>query len=136
MSFACLSVANVYYGLFDKLQVGPPPALQIMTGSVIATHYDKNGELFGGPEDQLMLVNDEIVGDVGDAGKAENAGDVEKVEDEGDGGDTRNTRKAGNAEDLRDPGDTRDKEAGRGNDGAVDGGDQEDGDNKVGYGDN
>lgn len=58
-----------------------------------------------------MLENDEIAGDVGDAGKAENAGDRENIVDVGE---------AGNA------GDAEDKEVGKDNDGTADRRDQED----------
>ena len=36
------------------------------TGSVIATHYGKYGELLKGHEAKPMLDNDEIAGDIGD----------------------------------------------------------------------
>ncbi len=116
MTFARLSVANVQYGLFGKLQEGSPPALQITTGSVIATYYGKYGELLEGLEDQLMLDNDKIARDrrdAGDARTAENAGD------EGDLGDA---GEAGNVGDAEDAGKAGDKEASRDNEG----GEQED----------
>ena len=89
MTFACLSTANVHYGSFDGLQKRPLLAFQITTGSVIAIYYGKYGKLHEGLEDQLILDNDEIAGDVKDAEKAEGAGDIGKVEDRGDGEDTR-----------------------------------------------
>lgn len=133
MTFARLSTANVYYGPYDKLQERPPPTLQIMIGSVIATHYGKYGKLLEGPEDQPILNNDEITGDVRDAKKAEDAKDAGKVKDKGDGGDTRDAGEAGNAKDVGDPGDVGDKEAGRGNDETVNRRDQEDGNHKLSY---
>ncbi len=135
--FTCLSAVNVHYGLFGELRKRPPLALQIIIGSVIAIHYGKYGELFEDLEDQLMLDNDEIIGDIGDvedAGIAKNAGNRE---DTGDAGEVKNVR------DTRDAEDARDKEAGRDNEGGEredaevgnnergDGGDQEVG--KVGY---
>ncbi len=111
MTFACFFAANIHYGLFGELQEGPPPALQITTGSIITTHYGKYGELLEGLEDQLMLDNDEIAGDVG------NAGDVRTAENAGDGEDTGDAREVRNAGDAGDVGEVGDKEAGRGNEG-------------------
>lgn len=61
MTFTCLSTANIHYRPFGQLQEGPLPALQIITGSVITTYYDKYGKLLAGQEDQLILDNDEMV---------------------------------------------------------------------------
>ncbi len=108
MTFARLSAANVHYGLFAELQEGPPPTLQITTGSVIATHYGKYGKLLEGPEDQLMVDNDEIAGDV------EDVGDARTAENAGTGGETRDVGEAGKARDAEEAGD---KEADRGNEG-------------------
>ena len=134
MTFTCLSAANVYYGPFHELQEGPTPALQITTRSVIATYYGKYGKLLEVLEDQLILDNDEIVGDVGDVKKVKDAKDIGKVKNRRDGGDTRDAGKARNAKDVGDPRDAKDKEVGRGNDKAVNGGDQENNDDKIGYG--
>ena len=92
-----------------------------MTGSVIATYYDKYGELLRGPEDQLMFDNDEIAGNVRNTGKAKDARDGGKAEDGGVGGNTKVAGEAGNAGDPGKSRDAKDKEAGRGNDRVVDG---------------
>ncbi len=81
ITFACLSVANIYYGPFGELQERLPSALQITTGSVIATHYSKYGELLEGPEDQLILDNNDIAEDVGNAEKPENEEDKKTSKD-------------------------------------------------------
>lgn len=75
MTFVCLFIANIYYGLFDELQKRPPLIFQIITGSIIATYYGKYGELLEGPEDQLILDNDEKTRDIGDIRKTEDIGD-------------------------------------------------------------
>ncbi len=46
-----------------------------MTGSIIAISYSKYGKLLKGREDQLMLDNNEIAEDVGDARKVEDEWD-------------------------------------------------------------
>lgn len=99
MTFAWLSTANVHYRLFGQFQEKLPPALQIMTKSVIAIYYSKYGKLFEDLEDQLMLDNDKIVGN------------TRTTENVGDGGDTRDVGKVRNFED------TGNKEASRGNKG-------------------
>ncbi len=81
ITFACFSAPNVHYGLFGELQERPPPALQITTRRVIATHDSKYGKLLMSPEDQLMLDNNEIVRDVREAGKSEDKGDKETAKD-------------------------------------------------------
>ena len=110
--------------------------LQIVTESVIATHYGKHGELFERPKDQLMLNNDKIAGNVKDAETAENTGDVgktedaenvEKAEDVRNRGDTKDARKAENIRDVGDIGDAGDKKVEKSNNGAANGEDQEDG---------
>ncbi len=89
-----------------------------MTGSVITTHYGKNDELFEGLEDQLLLDNNEIAEDVGDAEKAEDKGDIR---------DTGDAREVGNEGDARDAKDVGKKEAGKGNNRVADGRDQKNG---------
>lgn len=64
-----------------------------------------------------MFNNYEIVGNVGDVGKAEPQEDTEDTEDAGE---------AKNAREVREVRNVRDKELGKGNDGAVDKGDQQD----------
>lgn len=75
MTFVCLFIANIYYELFDKLQKRPPLIFQIITGSIITTHYGKYGELLEGSEDQLILDNNEIARDIGDTKKTEDTRD-------------------------------------------------------------
>ncbi len=106
MTFARLSAANVYYGLFDKLQEGLSSTLQITTKSDITTYYGKYGKLLKSSEDQLRLDNNEITRDIANVGTAEDAGD---------GKDTGDTEGAGNVEDIEDTGDAGDKKADRGN---------------------
>ena len=112
------------------------PALEIITRSVIVIHYGKYGKLLEGQEDQLILDNNKIAGDVEDvgiiediknAGKAEDAKDAEKVENVEDGGDTKDVREIGNVGDVGDIRDTKDKEAGRSNNKATDKGNQNNG---------
>lgn len=79
-----------------------------MTGSVIATHHGKYGKLLKGPEDQLMIDNNEIAGNAG------GIGDAKTAKNAGDGGDTGD---AGRAVNTRDTGEAGDKEVGRGNKG-------------------
>ncbi len=109
MTFARLSAANVHYGLFGKYQEGPLHAIQITTGSIIVTHYGKYGELLEILEDQLMLDNDKIAGDVGDVGDARTAKNA------GNGGHTGDAGESGNARDAGDAGEAKDKETSRGN---------------------
>lgn len=111
MTFAYLSAANVHHRLIDKLQEGPLLALQITIVSVITIHYGKYGEIFEGPEDQLMLDMDEIARDrrdVADARTAENAKDGENTGDVGE---------IGNVGDAGVTSEAGDKEVGKGNKG-------------------
>lgn len=107
ITFAHLSTANLYYGLFSELQEGPSPTFRIIIVSIITPDYSKYGELIEGPEDQLTLDNNEIAGDVGDVRKAE---DKEETRNTGD------TEEAGNAGDVEDARDVANKEAGKYND--------------------
>lgn len=74
--------------------------------NVIAIYCNKYSKLLEGLENQLMLNNNEIVGD---------AKVAKKAEDIGDGGDTRNTGETGKIRDARNTKDARVKKAGRGN---------------------
>lgn len=133
MTFAYFFVVNVHYGPFSKLQGGPSSTFQITAGSVIAKYYSEYDKMLEGLEDQLMLDNDEIAGDVGDTETAENAGDIGKSEDMGDakkaenvgdGEDTRDAGEAWNTGDAGDVGNAKEKEAEKGNNRAADKGNQ------------
>ena len=128
ITFASLSATNIYYGPLGKLLEGFFPAFQIITKSVIATHYGKYGKLLEGPKNQLILDNDEIVGDVEDektvedarnTRKAKDVEDARKTENVGNKKNTRDAREAKNVRDARDAGNVRDIKARRGNDKAA-----------------
>ena len=115
MTFVCPSTANIHYGPFSELQERPPLTLQITTRSVIVTHYGKYSELLEDPDDQLILDNDEIVGNVEDVEKIEDVRDAGKAKDGGGGKNIRDVEEARNARDIKDLGDAKNKEAKRGN---------------------
>lgn len=81
ITFVYLSTTNVYYKLFSKLQERSLPALEITTGSIITIYYNKYSELFKSLENQLILDNDEIAGDIGEVRKAKNKGDKKMNKD-------------------------------------------------------
>lgn len=99
-----------------------------MTRSVIITYYSKYGKLLKGPEDKPILDNDEIAGDVGDAGMA---GDIGNGRDTGNAGEVRHigdVEEAGYAGDVKnvgDVGDARNNDVTRRNNGVGDDADQD-----------